>query len=114
MLGHLTLEERDRIAQLFHQGANQAEIARALNRDKSTISRELERNSTGDEYLAGQAQRESERRRCERPIVRKMDQPALNLAVRTGLAQDWSRQQIAWRLDGPAEGPAASHQTTLD
>src|SRR5258705_247320 len=41
MARHLTLEERDRIAQLRHQGADQKEIATALDRDPGTISREL-------------------------------------------------------------------------
>ncbi len=46
MPSHLTMEERDRLAQLRHQGANQKEIAQALARDKGTISRELRRNGT--------------------------------------------------------------------
>ena len=114
MVGHLTLEERDRIAQLLHQGASQKEIAEALGRDKGTISRELRRNRKGEEYLAGQAQRESERRRRERPIVRKLDDPELNQAVRAGLAQEWSPQQIVGRLEQQQEGEeggSVSHQT---
>src|SRR5438477_8662698 len=98
MQSHLTLEERDRLAQLLHQGASRTEIAQTLGRHKSTIGRELRRNGTGDEYLSGQAQRESERRRRERPIVCKMDDPELNLAVREGLSQEWSPEQIAGRL----------------
>ena len=108
---HLTLEERDRLAQLHHQGASQREIAQALKRDKSTISRELRRNGKGEEYFAGQAQRECERRRCERPLVRKMEVPEINLAVREGLAQEWSPEQIAGRLKQPAGRPTVSHQT---
>jgi len=111
MLGHLTMEERDRIAQLRHQGASQKEVAQALQRHKGTISRELRRNSTGDEYLAGQAQRASERRRRERPIVRKMEDPELNLAVREGLSQEWSPEQITGRLKEQQEGRSISHQT---
>ena len=99
MSSHLTVEERDSIAQLWHQGAEQQEIASALGRDPATISRELRRNSTGDEYHAAWAQRESERRRRERPLVRKMDDPQINEAVRAGLAQDWSPEQIAGRLE---------------
>lgn len=98
MAGHLTLEERDRIAQLRHQGADQQEIADALGRCPSTISRELQRNAMGDSYYAGQAQRESERRRRERPIIRKMDDPEINQAVRAGLAQDWAPEQITGRM----------------
>jgi IS30 family transposase len=52
MAHHLTLEERDRIAQLRYQGAEQQEIAAAVGRCPSTISRELRRNGTGGEYFA--------------------------------------------------------------
>ena len=41
MAHHLTLEERDRVVQLRHQGADKKEIAKALGRCPSTISREL-------------------------------------------------------------------------
>jgi len=98
MASHLTMEERDRIAQLRYSGANQGEIAKALQRDRSTISRELRRNSTGDAYYAGQAQRHSEQRRRQRPLSRKMDDPTLNKAVRERLAQEWSPEQIEGRL----------------
>jgi IS30 family transposase len=98
MVHHLTMEERDRIAQLRHHGANQNEIARALNRSASTISREMRRNGRGTDYLAGQAQEQARRRRQERPLTRKMDQPEINQAVRYGLTHDWSPEQIAGRL----------------
>ena len=98
MAGHLTLEERDRIAQLRCRGANQKEIACALKRCCSTVSRELRRNRTGDEYYPAQAQRESERRRRERPLVRKMEDPEINQHVREGLAQDWAPEQITGRM----------------
>jgi IS30 family transposase len=98
MAHHLTPEERDRIAQLRHHGAIQNEIARALNRSPGTISRELRRNGSGTQYFAAQAQEQARRRRQERPLTRKMDQPELNRAVRHGLAQYWSPEQIAGRL----------------
>ena len=98
MARHLTAEERDRIAQLLHQGAQQKEIARAVRRSPSTISRELGRNHSGGVYYAAQAQRKAERRRRERPLVRKMDDPRINAAVRSGLAQQWSPEQIAGRM----------------
>ena len=111
MPSHLTLEERDRIAQWRHQGANQKEIARALDRDPGTISRELRRNRTDGEYLAAQAQRASERRRRERPLDRKMDDPKINAAVRAGLAQQWSPPQIVGRRAQQGEQRSVSHQT---
>jgi IS30 family transposase len=106
MAQHLTSEERDRIAQLLHRGADQKEIAKALGRSPSTISRELGRNRMGNEYFAAQAEQHAQRRRSERPLIRKMDHPELNDAVRRGLAHEWSPEQIAGRLaqqhpDGP-------------
>src|SRR5688572_27263404 len=98
MASHLTLEERDRIAQLRYQGADQKEVADALGRCPATISRELRRNATGGDYCAAQAQRESQRRRRERPLLRKMEQPQINEQVRVGLAQEWSPGQISGRM----------------
>ena len=98
MASHLTLEERDRIAELRYRGADQKEIAHALGRCPSTISRELRRNGKGEGYYAAQAQQESERRREERPITRKMDDPEINQAVRAGLGRDWAPEQITGRM----------------
>ena len=111
MASHLTLEERDRIAELRHQGANQKEIAEALGRCPSTISRELRRNRTGDGYYAAQAQREAQRRRRERPLVRKMDDPEINEIVRAGLAQEWAPEQIAGRMQQQDSQRRVSSQT---
>ena len=49
---HLTIVERDRLAQLRTEGYSQKEIAEQLNRHASTISRELTRNCTGEKYYA--------------------------------------------------------------
>ncbi len=111
MASHLTLEERDRIAQLRYRGADQKEIAHAVGRCPSTISRELRRNRTGDEYYAAQAQREAERRRRERPLVRKMEDPQINEAVRAGLGQEWAPEQIEGRMQQQDSDRRVSSQT---
>jgi IS30 family transposase len=98
MARHLTSQERDRIAQLQHQGADQQEIAAALGRDPSTISRELQRNRSGGDYHAAQAEQIAKRRRAERPLMRKWDDPELGGEIRRGLAQQWAPEQIAGRL----------------
>jgi len=98
MANHLTLEDRDRIAQFRHQGLEQKEIADVLGRAPSTICRELQRNSTGGEYLAGQAQQQAERRRRERPIARRMDDSTIEEDVRGELAECWSPEQISGRM----------------
>ena len=75
MACHLTKEERDRIAQLHHRQFSQKLIAQAVGRDPGTISRELARNRVGGEYFAAQAQELAQRRRRERPLKRKLDDP---------------------------------------
>jgi len=110
MSSHLTMEERDCIAQLRYRGANQKEIARALKRSPATISRELRRNRTQNEYYAAQAQQQAERRRRERPITRKMDNPQINQTVRHGVTQYWSPEQIAGRLK--LDDPDGERQVT--
>jgi transposase, IS30 family len=103
MPSHLTLEERDRIAQLHCRGSVQKEIAEAIGRCPSTISRDLRRNRVGDAYYAAQGERLAERRRRERPLARKMDDPEANLAVREGLAQNWAPEQIVGRMKQQAD-----------
>jgi transposase, IS30 family len=111
MAHHLTLEDRDRIAQLQHLGADQKEIAQALGRSPATISRELRRNRTDGEYYAAQAQRQAQRRRGQRPLRRKMDDPDLNQAVRAGLGRRWAPEQIAGRLQQEDADCQVSAQT---
>jgi transposase, IS30 family len=98
MSQHVTAEERDRIAQLHCRGASRKEIAEALGRHRTTIGRELRRNRTGGQYHAAQAQQLAEARRRDRPVMRRMDDPRIDEAVRGGLAADWSPGQIAGRL----------------
>ncbi len=61
----LTQEERYPISALKQLGRTQRQIAQALGRSPSTISRELRRNQEGDGYAAERAQRISDRRRRE-------------------------------------------------
>jgi IS30 family transposase len=95
---HLTKEERDRIAQLYWSQHNRSEIARALGRSPSTISRELRRNGSDEAYHAAAAQAQAERRRKDRPLKRKMDFRPLNEAVRSGVTRCMAPAQIAGRL----------------
>lgn len=100
MAGHLTLDERQRLSELHHTGASNAEIARAMKRHASTISRELRRNAGAfdEEYSPLAAEYRAHQRRAARPIERKMDRPELAEEVRRGLARRWSPDQIAGRF----------------
>jgi len=97
MAGHLTLEEREVIAQKHAAGRSGRAIARELGRDPSTISRELRRNRSRHGYFPSRAQQRAEQRRRQRPLERKMDRPEVNAFVREKLKQYWSPDQIAGR-----------------
>jgi len=113
MASHLTPLERDRIAQLSYRGANQKEVAKALDRSAATICRELQRNRTGGNYDAAEAQQRAQRRRRDRPVVRMVERDEINEAVRYGLANYWSPEQIEGRmkLDGRDGRPRVSART---
>ena len=60
---HLSIEEREDVMCLCRPGKGVSEIARAIDRDKSTVSREFARNSCARFYRATSAQRRYESRR---------------------------------------------------
>ncbi len=98
MANHLTFEERQVLYRLKKRGTPKAEIARLLGRDRSTVFRELNRNTGKRGYRPKQAQRLAEERRlaCRRPC--KLDDPTMHQYVETKLEKRWSPDQIAHRL----------------
>ena len=109
---HLTPIERDFIMILHNKGESPAAIARELGRHRSTIKRELDRNSDGETYSASQAQARYQQRReaCHRP--HKLDDPVLHEQVkRLFLQQHWSPEQIQHRLRHEGSLHAISYAT---
>jgi len=115
MSKHFTMQERDLLAQLRGEKFDQQEIATRLRRSPSTISRELSRNGVGGEYFPAQAHARAVRRRRERPLTRKMDRPQTTDFVTSGLADQWSPDQIAGRLkrEHPDDGRRHVSATTI-
>lgn len=97
MSGHLTLEEREVVAEWHAAGASQRAIARELGRNPSTISRELRRNRSRTGYYPARADRKAQQRRRERPLVRKMERVEVSRFVRDELKKYSSPDQIAGR-----------------
>lgn len=97
MASHLTFRERQILYRLIKKGVPKAEVARLMGRDRSTIYRELNRNSGQRGYRPQQAQRLADKRReaCCRPC--KMDDPQIHQYVSERIAKRWSPDQIAGR-----------------
>ena len=94
----LSLRERERIRDLLFQEASLREIGRQLGRPASTISREIERNSTDGEYLPYAAHREAAARR-PRPKQAKLAEPGpLRDYVGEKLLKRWSPEQVCHAL----------------
>lgn len=88
----LTQEERYQIYVLNKAEHNQTEIAMILGRDKSTISRELRRNTGLRGYRPRQAQRLTEERRQAK--AKPSIPHSLWRQVERLLREDWSPEQI--------------------
>ncbi len=97
---HLSQEERDRLAVLRSQGETLEAIGRVLGRHPGTLSRELQRNRTGQQrgyYPHAAHKKAQERRRLAYPEER-LKSAALRQAVEERLSQRWSPQLIAGYL----------------
>nr|WP_240522222.1 IS30 family transposase [Amycolatopsis vastitatis] len=95
---YLSLTEREDIMVLRAQGHSRAEIARRLGRHRSTIGRELERNSTSRGYRATSAQHTAQQRAKRSKTAKLAAQARLRRRVQALLRRRWSPRQIAARL----------------
>lgn len=103
----LTTEERYRITHMNLAGCRPAEIARKIGRHRATVARELARNrDCHGQYHYLSAERLAQERRTRASQRSKLDHSNLGYAVRRGLIQRWSPEQIAGRLklDHSADG----------
>jgi IS30 family transposase len=106
----LSLEERCTIARLHEDGRSVRQIAAALDRAPSSVSRELRRNAERQAgYRPGYAERQARARRWSGSrLERDAD---LREAVLSRLAGGWSPEQVAGRLALEAGRKVVSHET---
>jgi len=106
----LSFEERCSIARLHEAGQSIRQIASALDRQPSTIARELKRNSGAQVgYRPGYAQQQSYARRWNGARLERED--GLRETVLDHLAQGWSPEQVAGRLAREAGRKVISHES---
>jgi IS30 family transposase len=105
-----SLEERCTLSRLSQAGKTIRQIATALDRAPSTITRELKRNSgTQVGYPPAYAEQQAKSRHWRgSQLLRK---PDLQQAVLRGLRQGWSPAQVAGRLKREQGRTVISHET---
>lgn len=95
---HITINERCCIVEYLNLGWSLSKIAKELNRNKSSISREIKRNNLNGRYKAHVAQDKYENRRVKCKPHGKISNASLVNYVQEKLNNHWSPEQISGRL----------------
>ena len=108
--GHISISERCEVARLQAAGHGIREIAAALDRAPSTVSRELRRNATKTKgYDPEEAQARARARRWTGSRLDRDD--ALRERVLSLLKHGWSPEQISGHLEREAGHPVISPES---
>lgn len=111
----LSIDERCKIYGLKEAGFKPDDIAKQLDRHRSTIFRELARNSCyyayegNVRYLPSSAQKKANIRKCRG--LKLMNQVELKEVIISYLKKNWSPEQIAGRLKQEHGYTVISHET---
>jgi IS30 family transposase len=106
---HFSLEDRCEIARLRAEGRSLRQIAAALDRSPSSISRELKRNEGARAYKPAQAEDRARARRWSGSRLER--RPQLRNLVLGGLGNGLSPEQVAGRLKLENGCCLVSHET---
>ena len=109
-MSHLTQEQRNTIFRMLQNGHSQKVIAGAIGKDKSTISRELRRNSSKRGYSPVSANQYAEERKERFCRARKFTDEIKRKIINELTQEQWSPEQIVGnaRKEGT---PMVSHQS---
>jgi transposase, IS30 family len=105
----LTEGERNQIYILNKEGFRPSKIAQRIDRDPSTVSRELKRNRGGCGYRAKQAHDLANRRRSNASSGTRISPEAWAYAIEKLEKEQWSPEQIAGRIEKDI-GKTVSHE----
>jgi IS30 family transposase len=109
---HLSSEERDKIAYLRAQGKSISDIAESIERNKSSISRELKRNRSPiyNVYLANKAHERALKRKHQSVQRQRIRNPLIRRYIMNKLKLNWSPELIAGRLPKDCPELHISHE----
>lgn len=113
---HITREERVKIEAWKKSGETNGDIAKMLGRHRSTIGRELLRNTLQSKtrYIGIAADHERlKRRRTANASLRKLVHgSALSMSIETGIKKFWSPEQVVGRMKKEyRRGSSVCHET---
>jgi len=118
---HLNLVEREKIFCLKEQGYSLRDIAKRLNRNVGTVSRELKRNKTGQgkysreylsfNYLPCKAQEKADKKALRQRTKAPLKNPLVYCYVRQHLRVGWTPDEIDGRLPIDHPGYSVSYET---
>ena len=105
---HLSLSVRCSLMGMLEQGLPKTEIARRLGRHRSTINRELKKNSNADGYRADGATRLAWARKLRGSRIGRST--CLRNHIEDRLAMGWTPEQLVGRM----ELDASEHKTSVE
>lgn len=95
---HLSISDRRRFYTCLEMGLAIAEIARRLEKHRSTLYREINRNSSPEAYLPKTAQLKTEEKAQQKRPTKLQKNGILRDYVLRSLKKGWSPQQISGRM----------------
>jgi IS30 family transposase len=109
---HLSQEERELIASKLSEGSSLGDIAKAVGRNRSTISRELKRNSPPERrrYVPCRAHARACERKTNANKHERLKNDLVRHYVKDGLGKGWSPEQISGRIQIDHPGQTINHE----
>ena len=109
---HLNQEERELIAAKLSEGSSLGQIAKAVGRDRSTVSREIKRNSPPERrrYVPCRAHARACERKTKANQHERLKNDLVRQYVRAGLEKGWSPEQISGRIQIDHPGESINHE----
>jgi IS30 family transposase len=97
---HFNRSDRDEISILLKKGYSRRDIARAIGKNHSSVSREIKNNSTRGIYHPHKAEYKSrlKRRMSKYQGMKIADNPDLEIKMAVGLMAGWSPEEVAGRI----------------
>ncbi|WNY25207.1 IS30 family transposase IS4351 [Methanolapillus millepedarum] len=108
------MAERIQISIYSHSGKTQTEIAAALGRSQSTVSRELRRNQPPKntvKYNAQKAHERSTQRKLNAAKKERLKDPVIKDYAHDKIRLGWSPEQIAGRINIDLPGKQTNYET---